>query len=440
MIIVMIAVLIISSAPVRAAGLIRDAEIERALAEIAAPILNAAGIGKNRIKIRVINSSSLNAFVADHSHIYIHSGLILKLKTVEQLQAVIAHEAAHISNGHINRRLSNARSAKTAAGIGALLAAAAAVSGNGEAAAGIALGTQSSAKRVFFGHTRAEENSADQSAARYMVRAKVNPQAMVEVLNIFRGQEALNINRRDPYASTHPLHSDRIRAAKGYAAAYGGTSAKPSVNTTYWYARVRAKLGGFLQNPSYTLRRVKKSDKSEIALLTRAIAYHKKPDIKQAKANINALLSLRPNDPYYTELKGQILLESREFAAAAPVYQRAVKLAPNEPLFLADYGRALLAAKQYKSALSVLKKAYGRDGANPRLLRNLAQAYAHAGNNGMASSATAERYAVLGRLSDAGIHANRAMGLLPRGSSAWLRAQDISIAAERAGAKKKRKR
>jgi len=434
------AVLLIAIQPARAQGLVRDAEIERALREIAAPIVQAAGIGKNRLRILVVGDSSLNAFVADSTHIFINSGLILKMKSVEQLQAVIAHEAAHIANGHLTRRTGNARSAKTAAGIGALLALATAVAGSGEAAAGIALGSQASAQRVFFGHTRAEESSADQSAARYLVTAKVNPQAMVEVLDIFRGQEALNINRRDPYASTHPLNADRIRAAKGYAAAYGGTSVKPTAKTNYWYARVRAKLGGFIQNPSYTLRRVKKSDKSEIATLTRAIAYHKMPDPQKAKANINALLAMRPNDPYYNELKGQILLESRNFSAAVPAYRRAVDLAPNEPLILADYGRALLANKNYKSALSVLQKAYGRDSANPRMLRDLAQAYARAGNNGMASMVTAERYALLGRLNDAGLHANRAMGLLPRGSSGWLRAQDIAIAAERVGRKKKRKR
>ena len=219
--------------PARAQSLIRDAEIEFAIRKLASPIFTAAGLNAGRIKILVINDSSLNAFVIDNNHMFIHSGLILKLKTPEELQAVIAHEAAHMANGHISRRLANMRSAKTAAGLGALLcAAAAATSGNSKAGAGCALGAAGSAQRVFLAHTRGEEVSADQSGARYMARAGVDPQSMVDVLDIFRGQEALSASRRDPYALTHPLSRDRLRAVNGYAAAYA-PQGKPDPNSAY---------------------------------------------------------------------------------------------------------------------------------------------------------------------------------------------------------------
>ena len=68
------------------------------------------------------------------------------------------------------------------------------------------------------------------------------------------------------------------------------------------------------------------------------------------------------------------------------------------------------------------------------MLRDLSVAYAQSGNAGMASEATAQRYALGGRLKDAGIHAKRATDLLPRGSAPWRRAQDVLDAAERAKA------
>ena len=55
----------------------------------------------------------------------------------------------------------------------------------------------------------------------------------------------------------------------------------------------------------------------------------------------------------------------------------------------------------------------------------------------MASLVTAERYAIQGRLKDAGIHAQRASDLLPRGSGGWQRAQDVLSAAEAANRKRK---
>jgi len=423
---------LVAALPVRAQTLIRDADIERALAEIAAPVISAAGLSSSSIRTLVIQDRKLNAFVVDHKSIFIHSGLILKLKSVEELQAVIAHELAHIANGHISRRISNYRSSRTLAGLGLALGAAAAVaSGSGEAGVGLAMGVSSAAQRSFLSHTRAEESSADRAAVSYMVRAGIDPQAMVDVMEIFRGQEALNVNRQDPYVLTHPLSRERVRALKGLAAGFKGRATPPSASDAYWYARMRAKLGGWLQNPSYTLRRVKSSDKSEIALLTRAVAYHRMPKTKDALANMNALVAKKPNDPYYQELRGQILLESRQFNAAVSAYKRAVALAPKHALIQAGYGRALLAAGRTKEALRTLKAARARDFRNPSMLRDLAQAYAQTGNPGMASVATAERYALLGRLKDAEIHAKRAEGLLPRGSSGWLRAQDILVAAKR---------
>ncbi|CAN0588541.1 unnamed protein product, partial [Ectocarpus sp. 12 AP-2014] len=182
----------------------------------------AAGLNPSRVQVLIVDDSALNAFVVDNQTIFLNYGLIQRLDDPRALQAVIAHEAAHISNGHIARRMANLKSARTASGLGLALALAAAAAGaGGDAAAGLAFGTSSSALRSFLSHTRAEEASADQSAARYMRSAGVNPQGLVDLHELFRGQEALSATRQDPYMRTHPLTSDRIRAAKAYVAAYG---------------------------------------------------------------------------------------------------------------------------------------------------------------------------------------------------------------------------
>ena len=107
--------------PARAASLVRDADIEHALSRMAAPLLTASGLGGN-VRILLINDRSLNAFVIDSQHIFIHTGMISKMDTPEKLQAVIAHEAAHIANGHIARRMANIDSARSLAGLGMALA------------------------------------------------------------------------------------------------------------------------------------------------------------------------------------------------------------------------------------------------------------------------------------------------------------------------------
>ncbi len=439
---VMAGMLVIAmAAPASAQVILRDADIEHALRELARPVINAAGLSASRLQILIIKNDKMNAFVADADHVFIHSGLLLRLKDPAELQAVIAHELAHIANGHLARRAANYRSARNAAALGTILAGVAAAAGGGEAAAGLAIGVQSSAQRRFFAHTRAEEASADQSALRYMAANGIDPGAMGDVLELFRGQEVLSVGRQDPYALTHPLSRERIRAVEGYAvAAQDRLQDRP--DDMYWFTRAQGKLEAFLRAPSVTLRKVgRKAGQGDItARMRRAIAWHRSPKPQKAIAEITALVAARPNDPYLAELKGQILLESRQFNAAVQAYGKAAALAPRDALVLGGYGRALLAVNtpdNNRRALDVLRKAYARDPFSPQMLRDLGLAHARAGQKGMAALVTAERYALIGRLKDAVPHAKRAEGLLPRGSAGWTRAQDILYAAT-AAAKQRR--
>ncbi len=423
---------LVAAGPARAVTLLRDADIEYSLRQLGAPVLRAAGLSPNQIRILVIDDSTLNAFIVDTQHIFIHSGLLTKLETAAQVQAVIAHEAAHISNGHISRRLGNMRTARTAAGLGMVLAAAAAAAGNGQAAVGLGIGVQSSAMRNFLAHTRAEEASADISSIRYLVRAGVDPQGAIEVQDLFRGQEVFAETRQDPYMRSHPLSRDRLRALKGLVAgATAKTSPDPGAN--YWFARAKGKLTAFTRAPGWTLRRADGSGTADIAQMRKAVAYHRQSDLGRALQNIDAAISSRPNDPFLQELKGQILLESRRASDAVKVYSAAARLAPREPLILGGLGRAQLAAGNPNDALRTLEAARGRDFSDTRILRDLAVAYAKTGQTAMASLVTAERYAVQGRFKDAAIHAKRAEGALARGSGPWQRAQDVLSAAQRAG-------
>lgn len=415
-----------------AVTLIRDADIEHALSELARPILQAAGLSPNAVRVLVIQDDTMNAFIIDNNHIFIHSGLLLRMTGPAMLQSVIAHEAAHIANGHMARRSQNMARANTISGLGVALAAAAAAAGQGQAAAGLGLGVGRSAQRVFMSHTRAEEAAADSDGLRFMERAGIDTQGYADVLGLFRGQEALSEQRQDPYARTHPLSRDRLRAVEAYIQARRGQQAAPSSEAVYWFARAHGKLSAFIRAPRWTLDRADQSATPDIALMRQAIAHHRTPDPARAIAAIDRLAAMRPDDPFVHDLRGQILLESRQFGAAVNAYARAAALAPRNALILAGHGRALLAADQPKAALEVLTAARDRDFRNSMMLRDLAVAYARSGQDGMASLVTAERLALMGRLPDALIHANRASALLPRGSAPFNRAQDVVFAAEAA--------
>lgn len=223
---------------------------------------------------------------------------------------------------------------------------------------------------------------------------------------------------------SHPLTRDRMRAAQAFVA---GNQSYPVPNnaTEYWFARAQGKLSAFLRAPNWTLRRTKSSISKDIRLMREAIAYHRRSDLRRALQAIDGALAIRKGDALLLDLKGQILLESRKFTDAATVYKQALARAPNQSLILGGLGRAQLAAGNPGAALRSLEKARSRDFRDPRILRDLAVAYAKTGNNGMASLVTSERYALQGKMKDAKLHAVRADKLLPRGSGPWRRAQDM---------------
>ena len=408
----------------QAAGLLRDSDIEEGLSQLAAPVLIAAGLSPVSTKILVVNDDRLNAFVIDRRHIFLHSGLILRSKTPEMLQSVIAHEAAHIANGHIARRRQALQLTRNAANFGTALAVAVgAASGSGQAATGIALGIRGSATRKFLSHSRAEESSADQSALGYMVRSGINPMGMVDTLDMFVGQENLIVGRQDPYVRSHPLTRDRMRSVETMAMAHDDLPSDPGM--VYWHARVVGKLSAFQRAPSWTLGRVKNSHSEDIKHMRSAIAHGRAGQLNLAIQAIDRAIAQRPNDPFYQDLKAELYMRNRAFSQSARAYKKAHDMRPKDAIILAGYGRALLADGQFSQALDILERARVRDFRNSALLRDLGVAYSKLGKNAMASLVTAERYALQGRIKDAKVHANRAAAGLPVGSPSWQRAQDV---------------
>lgn len=429
------ALLALSGPGAEARTLIRDAEIEATLAAMARPIFEAAGLAPESVKILILQDDTLNAFVFGGRNMVFHTGLLSRIETPEALMGVIAHETGHITGGHLTRRQVNADNLRGPLALGVALSLLAGVAaGSPDLAVGGAIGTQSALQRSFLAYSRGEESAADQAGATYMEAAGVDPGAVLEVLRIFRGQEVFQAGNIDPYALSHPLSSERIALLEDRAARSPARGRKVPDEISYRHARLRAKLDAFTSSPDRTLARLEEDGEpaDEISGLRRAVALHRLPKPEAALAEVDRLIALRPDDPYYRELKGQILYESARAAEAVAPFREAARLAPREPLIQGALGRALLASGADDEALGILEIAARTGAAEPSLLRDLALAYARAGREPEAALATAERYALVGEPREALRHARRALDQLPVGSPGWLRADDIRAVAERA--------
>ncbi|MEL6978544.1 MAG: M48 family metalloprotease, partial [Pseudomonadota bacterium] len=414
-------------APLEAAarGLIRDSEIERTLQRMLDPILTAAGESSDRVRLYVLNDSSLNAFVSAGTNMVFHTGLIRELEAPEELIGVMAHEVGHVAARHYSRRVAAIEAAQdmnllaTIAGIGAGLA------GGGGAGLGVAQGGSRIATRQLLRATRGQELGADSLGVDYMNRIGVDPEAMFIVLRRL-GERIGPIAGINPYAQTHPLTGRRIEALRQKVATSPARGQRVSADMRYWHARMRAKLDGFLSAPGSSAT-VDYGD-PELDLYREAIALHRAPRPDAALDAVERLIAMRPQDPFYWELKGQILSESGRGPQAVAPLEKAMRFAPDEPLIALALGDALLTKRSPEAdarALPILERAAVGDRFNPGILRSLADAYGRVGKEGMALLATAERLAMIGRIPDAHRQARFAQTKLPAGSPGWLRAEDV---------------
>jgi len=416
----------VAEARSRGISTIRDAEIEATLEKISTPVFQAAGMPAGSVEIFIINDKTLNAFVVGRNMAF-HTGLLIAMDDPGELLGVIAHETGHIAGGHGVRFGPAASASQGTAILSTIVGIATIAAGAGQAGAAILAGGQTLAQRGFLRYTRGQESAADQAAVTYLERAGYDPTGMLETLERLKAQELVSIGNRDPYTLSHPLSGERIRGLERRVSASPTLGRTVDAETRYRYDRMRAKLRGFLIPPSRTLREIP-DDGSETSLLARAVAYHRMPDPQAALRTIDRLVATRPNDPYYHELKGQILFEGGAAQQAIPAYRRAAALAPDEPLILGSLGQALLALNQPAAtteARTVLSEAVRRDRFNASAWRWLAQAERRLGNETAASLAAAEHQIMAGEDEVAARHAGQVQKSAPTGSSAWIRADDI---------------
>lgn len=423
-----------SATPVAAQQILRDAETETLLNDMAEPLIRAAGLQPADVSIRLIGDPSINAFVAGGQRVYIHSGLIEAADNANQVQGVIAHELGHIAGGHVIRT-DGAEKATTIAILSLLLGVVAVAAGAGEAGAGILGAGQQAALGSYLAYSRVQETTADAAGARYLSAAGISGRGSLEFFAKLQNQEfRYNIPQDDDqaYARTHPLSGDRIRILReSYVVDPAWDRATPAALEAR-FQRAKAKLGGFINEPRLTLQRFPPGDNSIAAHYARAYAWHRSAHPEAATAEVNALIAAEPDDPYFLELQGQVLLESGRPADALPPLRRAVAETNAQPLIAALFGHALIATEDesnFAEAESVLRAAVTRDNDNPFAWYQLGVVYAHKGDEPRAALATAERYLLEGNVQLALLSADRAVAGLLQASPDWLRAQDIALVA-----------
>ena len=421
---------------------LRDSETELLFKDISRPLIEAAGLDPASVNVVLLSDPEINAFVATGQNVYLQAGLIDAADDVGQIQGVIAHELGHVNQGVSIRIAEGSRQATGMTIATMILGALAIAAGAGDAGMGIMMAGQQAAMGQFLAFTRSQESSADQAGAKYLSTSRISGKGLLAFFGKLQNQEyRLAIYSKDSYGRTHPLSSERVQALEQKLRADAAWDAPTDPQLNARFLRVKAKLAGF-SNPRQATTKYPESDQSVPAHYARAYAYHVSGYPDKALAEADALLATASRDPFFLELKGQILLEGGKPAESIAPLREATELSRNSPLIASMLGHALIETgtpANFAEAKQVLKAAVNRDNQNPFAWYQLGVIYDREGDLARAALATAERSNLEDKPKLALASAERAMKGIPSGSPDWLRAQDIAMVSRTELKKKNRK-
>jgi predicted Zn-dependent protease len=420
--------------------LIRDTEIENLLNDYASPIFRVAGLGSGRIKVRIVQNEMFNAFVLDGRNVFVHTGTLMQAQTPNEVIGVIAHESGHITGGHMAALRARIAKDQTRALLAQLLGIGLMVAGGvaggdtarelGSAGQGVLYGGNEIVMRSLLAERRQQESAADQAGLSFLNATKQSGRGMLETFERFRQQEYVSDAHKDAFARSHPLSTDRLARLRQLAESSPYYGAKDPPHLQMRHDLMRAKLSGYLERPQVVFNRYPATDRSLPARYARAIARFFQGGsggLEASLAEVDTLIKDRPDNPYFWELKGDLLMRSGKMTEAIPALRHALKLDPNASLIRVQLAAALQndpSPAAVDESVALLRKSL-IDDENSRAYRLLANSYYKQGKRPEADAMIAQAYFLEGDLKQAQTFAKRAQTQLRSGSPEWLKNDDI---------------
>ena len=414
-------------------GLIRDTEIENTIQAYADPIIAVAGVSPDTITIRIINDDSLNAFATTGGRMFLNTGTLMRATNSSEVIGVIAHEMGHIMGGHFITFADQMESALRTTLLTTLLGVAAGVAtGNSDLGMAVALGGQGTAQRQILAFNRGQESSADQFALKALEESSLSAEGLYSFFQQIEGQELLITDRQDPYIRTHPLTRNRMASIRAHIDQSPYSDVPPDPQLEERHQRMVAKLYSFLKPQHLTLGKYPESDSSLPARYARSVAYYRRGQLDRSVPLIDGLIEERPDDPYFWELKGQMLFENGRLPEAIEAYKESIRLLPFEPLILVAMAHAMVESGDptyVEETQNALRIALQEDPQDVFAWDLSAKSYSINNQQGLSAYAAAERALLLGQFGDVVRYSMKAEAELVTGTPVWVRLQDIKTVA-----------
>ena len=166
-------------------------------------LCRANDIDRSAIFLHLVEDEEVNAFACPGNHLVVNTALLDSCHNADELSGVMAHELAHLTQGHVMQKLVKE------IGLSALVVMTSG-SGGTETLGEVARVLTSTA------YDRTLESEADALAVHYLLAAGIDPNALADFLLRLSAEEELPALAE--WISTHPSSAERARRIRQLAA------------------------------------------------------------------------------------------------------------------------------------------------------------------------------------------------------------------------------
>lgn len=356
---------------------VRDTETEEVFSKFVIPMFDAAHIDHKLFQIWVIDDPSINAYVTNNASIFVTRGMIEFSDDPYVISGVFAHEIGHILAHHGTNRLAELSRILDYMKLGFLIGMITAFSVSPDLGSAIGLGSYGVSNSALMSYSRVQESIADQYALDLLDKVGYKTFGLKKMLGYFMITDSVDSYYK--YFASHPASKERLSDVTAYVQKSDAHDFSPELITLY--KRMRAKILAYFRAASFV--ECSSKEPSVECRYMDVILLYRNADTKMAIKLLDDLIAQYPYDPYFHELKGQILYKLGEMESSVNEYRIALKYLKYDP-FLIKF--EMVKSLNYTSsldAINLINELLEKDYKNPALWYELSLAYKNSKSEGM---------------------------------------------------------
>jgi len=346
----------------------------------------------------VIDQPVINAFAAPGGVIALHSGLILRADTQDEVAGVLSHEIAHITQLHMYRAFEKGKTMSILSMLvmmGLILAS----GGDSDVISGAVMGAQAASAQAQINFTRHNEIEADRVGIRTLSAAGYDPQGMADFFEKMGQSSRQNGEGPPEFLRTHPVSVNRVAEAKSRIQNLPPVKADEGRQFYIVQARLRALLERDVNKAikyfNSELEKPQSDARKNGILYGLAIARQRNAEYDEAEDLLSELLEKDPTRLAFQLQMANLQLQRGSHEQAIDALADLYHTFPGNQAIALEYGKALLdqgQAELAETASVVLRQQLVSRKNNPTLYALYAQAANIAGDDVRATEAIAESY------------------------------------------------